>query len=188
MGKEAEVGVNIPGLTLEHDSIVFHDDEAPYKPLFSLNAQKKFYIKNFDISLGGHWGFNRKGKTGTYLYANHINKIPKWKTKLLTGIYYSDRGYHGGMSRSFVYHPAFNGVGIQLGVESDIYKEKWLFQCDYLSGYHLSGSIVTGGAYVIKKVHVISFGYLVPLRDADAPDGIVLEYTYAPLSSSGKGG
>lgn len=183
LGKEAEIGFNILAVTVERSALVFHDYHAPYKPLYTLNAQKRFYLRKFDVALGGHFGFNRKGKTAAYVYANHINKIPRWKTKILTGIYYSDYGYHGGKTRNFTTYPAIAGVGFQIGAETNLYKEKWLFQTDYISGYHIAGTLAAGGAYVANKVHVISFGYLLPLRDVPALSGFVLEYTFAPLSA-----
>ena len=182
LGKNFEIGFNALGAIYEpgHNHII-HNNGKPYAPLMALNSQKKFQLsKLISISIGSHLFINRIGKTGMFVYVNNAYCISKTKTKIVAGLYHTSDEYYGQESRNYSENPDLKTIGFQAGIEQNIWKEKLLFQSDFVSGYHAMGQFVTGAAYCLNTNWVASAGYQIPVFKSNAIEAVVLEITYIP--------
>jgi hypothetical protein len=182
LGKNYEVGVNFIGLTYEHEKNLFPTSSvAPFAPFFVFNAQKKFEInESFSVGNGGQFGFTSNMNHGIYLYSNGIYKIEKLGTKIVTGLYYTTDGYFGAESRNFFENDTFRKIGLQAGIEQNLWKEKLLFQADFISGKHALGELVLGGAYFISEHWILSAGLQIPTFQSKSTNAFVFELTFVP--------
>ncbi|MBN8671370.1 MAG: hypothetical protein ACK4EY_00895 [Flavipsychrobacter sp.] len=183
LGKQWEIGVNTLGVTYDNgiNQFVFDDTITPYAPIFAFNAQKKFVVnKNFSIGAGFQLGLNTIDKGGAYCYVNGVYNVEKTGTKLIGGIYSSTDGMFGSETRNWITSGMLQYVGIQAGVEQNIWKEKLLFQADFISGKHNIGEVVVGGAYCVTQKWVVSAGYQIPTFNSKSVDALVFELTYVP--------
>lgn len=182
LGREWEIGVNALGITYDeakHD-LLFNNDNTPYAPLFAANFQKKFHLDNhLSISAGTQIGCNEKGKGAAYIYANSVYNIEKTHTKLVGGLYTSSNGFFGSETRNWMDKSFVRYAGIQAGMEQHIWKEKLLFQADFISGKHDLGELVLGGAYAVAKSWIVSAGYQIPTFHSHSVKAVVLELTYS---------
>lgn len=182
LGNNYEVGLNFIGLTYEYEKDFFPTSSVvPFAPFFVLNVQKKFEInESFSIGNGGQFGFTSNMDNGIYVYSNGIYKIEKLGTKFVTGLYYTSDGYFGAESRNFFENDFFKKIGLQAGIEQNIWKEKLLFQADFISGKHALGELVLGGAYVISKHWILSAGLQIPTFQSKSTNAFVFELTFVP--------
>lgn len=182
LGRGTEVGVNLLGVSyLSGNKVSFNDYDKPYSPLLAINAQKKFELsKKYAIGTGCQIGVNRVGNAGAYIYSNHVYLLEKTKTKFVGGVYYSTDGYFGPETRNWSERKTLRDFGLQWGIEQNIWKEKWFFQTDYISGRHDLGQIVFGAAYCVTKHWIASSGLQLSTSNSKALDEIVIELTYAP--------
>ncbi len=182
LGHNWEVGVNALGVSYENgDGFVFNDYSKPYSPLLAVNGQKKVVFSDkFSVGTGFQGGVNRMGKGGAYLYSNAVYLNEHTHTKLVGGLYTSTDGYFGSETRNWIYDHALTYVGLQAGIEQNIWKERLVFQTDYISGEHALGQIVFGGAYYVSKKWVVSSGLQLATFRSKALDELVFELTYVP--------
>jgi len=182
LGKNYEVGINFIGLTYEYETNFFPTSTvAPYAPFFVLNAQKKSQISEmFSIGNGGQFGLSGDMKSGVYLYSNGVYKIEKSGTKIVTGLYYTSDGYFGIETRNFFENDTFRKVGLQAGIEQNLWKEKLLFQADFISGKHALGELVLGGAYFLSDHWILSAGLQIPTFQSKSTNAFVFELTFVP--------
>ena len=104
----------------------------------------------------------------------------KLGAKIVTGLYYTSDGYFGAESRNFFENDFFRKIGLQAGIEQNIWKEKLLFQADFISGKHALGELVLGGAYVISKHWILSAGLQIPTFQSKSTNAFVFELTFVP--------
>ncbi len=182
LGLNTEIGFNILGVNYDyHQKFVANHTEQPYNPFFTLNAQKSFQLhEDFKIGLGAQAGFTQVGQGGTYLYGNGVYVNEHTHTKWVSGLYYTTDNYFGPESRNFAEDGALKSLGIQLGVEQNIWEERLLFQADFISGKHSLGEVVIGGAYYMSKHWVLSVGIQIPTFNSQSQPASVFELTFVP--------
>lgn len=181
LGKKYEIGFNLLDLYFVDKKIVFNNISKPYTPIIAFNLQKLLLIKEkIKISFGSQIGTSKMKNLCLYIYSNNVNYFKKYKTKLVTGLYYTNNDFWGSESRNISEQKLFKKIGIQLGLEQNIWKEKVLFQADLISGKHKLGQTVIGGAYCFKNGIILSGGYQLPLFKSLSEKAIVLELTYIP--------
>ena len=86
----------------------------------------------------------------------------------------------GSESRNWITSGALLYIGIQAGVEQNIWKEKLLFQADFISGkqqYRRGGS---WWRILCYPKWVVSAGYQIPTFNSKSVDALVFELTYVP--------
>ena len=182
LGLNTEIGFNILGVNYDYQQkFVANHTEQPYNPFFTLNAQKSFQLhEDFKIGLGAQAGFTQVGQGGTYLYGNGVYVNEQTHTKWVSGLYYTSDNYFGPESRNFMEEGALKSLGIQLGVEQNIWAERLLFQADFISGKHSLGEVVIGGAYYVSKHWVLSAGIQIPTFHSQSQPASVFELTFVP--------
>ena len=181
LGKKYEIGINLLELNFTDKKIVFNTTSKPYTPIIALNFQKLLLIKEkIKFSLGSQIGSTKMKNLCLYIYSNNVNYFKKYKTKLVTGLYYTNNDFWGSESRNISEQKLFKKLGIQLGIEQNIWKEKILFQADLISGKHKLGQTVIGGAYCFKNGIILSGGYQLPLFKSLSEKAIVFELTFIP--------
>lgn len=182
LGKNCEIGFNALGAIYEpRNKYLIHKNGKLYAPLMAVNFQKKFELSKLTaISIGSHLFVNSIGKTGMFIYINNAYYISKTKTKIVAGLYHTSDEYYGDESRNYIDNPDLKTMGFQAGIEQNIWKEKILFQSDFISGYHAMGQFVTGAAYCLNKNWVASAGYQIPAFNSHAIRAMVFEITYIP--------
>lgn len=182
LGHNTEIGFNVLGVNYDYQQkFVANHTEQPYNPFFTLNAQKSFQLQeDFKIGLGAQAGFTQVGQGGTYLYGNGVYVNEHTHTKWVSGLYYTSDNYFGPESRNFMEEGALKSLGIQLGVEQNIWAERLLFQADFISGKHSLGEVVIGGAYYVSKHWVLSAGIQIPTFHSQSQPASVFELTFVP--------
>ncbi|MHA8075447.1 hypothetical protein [Aquirufa sp. TARAVU-A1A] len=182
LGHNTEIGFNVLGVNYDYQQkFVANHTEQPYNPFFTLNAQKSFQLhEDFKIGLGAQAGFTQVGQGGTYLYGNGVYVNEHTHTKWVSGLYYTTDNYFGPESRNFTDEGALKSLGIQLGVEQNIWEERLLFQADFISGKHSLGEVVIGGAYYVSKHWVLSAGIQIPTFNSQSQPASVFELTFVP--------
>jgi len=125
-------------------------------------------------------GFTQAGQSGAYLYANSVYYNEHSHTKFVSGLYTTTDNYFGPETRNFSETAALKSIGIQLGVEQNLWAEKLLFQADFISGKHSLGEVVIGGAYFVSKHWVLSAGMQIPTFNSQSQPASVFELTYVP--------
>jgi hypothetical protein len=182
LGKNTEIGFNVLGINYDYQQkFVANHSEQPYNPFFTLNAQKSFQLhEDFKLGLGAQAGFTQIGQAGAYLYGNSVYINEHTHTKWVSGLYYSTDNYFGPESRNFIEDGALKSIGLQLGVEQNIWAERLLFQADFISGRHSIGEVVIGGAYYVSKHWVLSAGIQIPTFNSQSQPASVFELTFVP--------
>jgi hypothetical protein len=182
LGKNTEIGFNVLGINYDYQQkFVANHSEQPYNPFFTLNAQKSFQLhEDFKLGLGAQAGFTQIGQAGAYLYGNSVYINEHTHTKWVSGLYYSTDNYFGPESRNFIEDGALKSIGLQLGVEQNIWAERLLFQADFISGRHSLGEVVIGGAYYVSKHWVLSAGIQIPTFNSQSQPASVFELTFVP--------
>lgn len=182
LGKNTEIGFNVLGINYDYQQkFVANHSEQPYNPFFTLNAQKSFQLhEDFKLGLGAQAGFTQIGQAGAYLYGNSVYINEHTHTKWVSGLYYSTDNYFGPESRNFIEGGALKSIGLQLGVEQNIWAERLLFQADFISGRHSLGEVVIGGAYYVSKHWVLSAGIQIPTFNSQSQPASVFELTFVP--------
>lgn len=182
LGKNTEIGFNVLGINYDYQQkFVANHSEQPYNPFFTLNAQKSFQLhEDFKLGLGAQAGFTQIGQAGAYLYGNSVYINEHTHTKWVSGLYYSTDNYFGPESRNFIEDGTLKSIGLQLGVEQNIWAERLLFQADFISGRHSLGEVVIGGAYYVSKHWVLSAGIQIPTFNSQSQPASVFELTFVP--------
>ena len=182
LGHDTEIGLNVLGLNYDYQQkFVANHTEQPYNPFFTLNAQKSFPLhEDFKIGLGAQAGFTQVGQGGAYLFGNGVYINEHTHTKWVSGLYYSTDNYFGPEPRNFMEEGALKSMGIQLGVEQNIWEDRLLFQADFISGKHSLGEAVIGGAYYVSKHWVLSAGIQIPTFHSQSQPASVFELTFVP--------
>ena len=114
----------------------------------------------------------KKGKYALYT----VPRIESWDIIFYT----TTDNYFGPESRNVVEAGALKSLGIQLGVEQNIWAERLLFQADFISGKHSLGEVVIGGAYYVTKHWVLSAGIQIPTFNSQSQPASVFELTFVP--------
>ena len=176
LGKNYEIGFNVIGVTVDYAASL-NDNAGTF---MVMNGQKKWDLSPaFSAALGGQIGLSSFADGGAYAYSNGVYKLEN--TKFVGGLYYTSDAYFGPESRGFNASGVLDKFGFQAGIERNLWKEKLLFQADYISGKHSLGEVVIGGAYFISKNVVLSAGYQIPTMGSKSQDAVVFEITYIPL-------
>jgi hypothetical protein len=182
LGHDFEVGVNLIGVNYDFkNQLTTNTTTQPYSPMYTFNAQKKItWSEHIAIGIGAQLGTNQALMGGSYLYANAIYKDEKTGTKLVGGLYRTSDGYFGPETRNFSDYAALKKLGLQVGIEKNLWHERIVFQADFISGRHTLGELVLGGAYYLSKHMVLSAGYQIPTFHSKSIDAIVVEFTWVP--------
>ena len=142
LGKHMEVGFNVIGLNFNTGSssplILSNGDisNPPVYPFYTLNFQKAFILSSqFRVAVGTQTGFSYKLHFGSYGYTNLITSLPRWHTKIITGLYAGTHSFLGPADRN-LFIPEGNGIGIQVGLEQPIIREKLFVVLESISGNH----------------------------------------------------
>jgi hypothetical protein len=182
LGHDYEVGLNVIGVTYDFkNQLTTNINTAPFSPMYAFNAQKKVELsEHWKMGIGGQFGTNQAFNGGSYVFTNAIYKDEKTGTKLVAGLYRSSDGYFGPETRNFSENTDFKKLGIQMGIEKNLWNERLLFQADFISGRHALGELVVGGAYYVSKHMVLSAGYQIPTFQSKSIDAVVVEFTWVP--------
>ena len=175
LGKNYEIGINVIGVTVDYAASL-QDNAGTF---MVVNGQKKWDVSPaFSAALGGQIGLSSLAEGGTYAYSNGVYRLEN--TKFVGGLYYTSDAYFGPESRGIGTSGVLGKFGFQAGIERNLWKEKLLFQADFISGKHSLGEVVIGGAYFISKNVVLSVGYQKPTMGSKSQDAVVFEITYIP--------
>lgn len=182
LGHNFEIGANVLGINYDYkNQFTLDKDAIPISPVFALNAQKKIHVNEYWAwGLGGQLGINPSFTNGLYAFSNLVYDQEDSGTKFVSGLYYTSDSYFGPETRNFSDQSGFNSIGIQLGLEQNLWKEKLVFQADFISGKHSLGELVVGGAYFLTKNWVISAGYQIPTFQSKSVQALVFELTFIP--------
>ena len=182
LGHNFEIGANVLGVNYDYTNQFTQDKDAiPIAPIFALNAQKKVQLNEiWAWGLGGQMGVNPALKNGVYAFSNLVYDHEHSGTKLVGGLYYTSDSYFGPETRNFSDYAGLNSLGIQMGLEQNLWKEKLVFQADFISGKHSLGELVVGGAYFLTKNWVLSAGYQIPTCQSKSVNALVFELTFIP--------
>jgi hypothetical protein len=102
-------------------------------------------------------GFNSALKNGLYLFSNLVYDQEESGTKFVSGLYYTSDSYFGPETRNFFDNSNVNPLGIQIGLEQNLWKEKLVFQADFINGKHSLGELVIWwGLFFNKKLGTFS--------------------------------
>lgn len=183
LGHRLEVGVNIFGVNFDNTFNKFDLDpnHQPYSPLYLINVQKSWSINTqWNLGLGTQSGLSNLQHLVAYGYANASYHNEHTHTQWVIGMYSTTNGFFGAETRSFKTNSFLKYIGIQSGIEQNIWKEKFTAQLDFISGLHAMGELVIGGAYYFKPSMVISAGYQIPTFNSISIKALVFEFTYNP--------
>lgn len=193
LGKNTEIGINFLGFTAGKDFFKkgFETsgdvENTPLFPFVMVNFAKAFPItESFKLAAGTQFGVDISKKideinTGGYVYLNAVKYIEKTHTKLVLGLYGATDDFVGTESRNFLNkNVALSEVGIQSGIEQNIWDERLVFQADFISGKHNIGETVVGFAYYLTPKWVLSSGYQIPNKNSLSSKSIVFELTFSP--------
>ena len=185
LGRNFEIGFNIIGLNVNTQSssplIISNGDihSPPVYPFYTLNLQKAFVLnRTLRVAVGAQTGLSIDAHFGNYTYTNLITSIPRWHSKIITGIYGSTNSFLGPGDRN-LFVPDAN-IGFQLGLEQPIIREKLYVIVEGITGRHSLGSTTLGGAWYVSKHWVVSLGYLFANSGSLAVNSLITELTYVP--------
>ncbi len=189
LGKNMEFGVNLVGVNVNTTSAGgliqtnTNSGNNPVFPFYLINFQKAFELSDrHKLALGTQTGFSQGAHFGSYDYLNLISLIPKYKSKIITGIYYGTNTFLGPENR----FPLISGntrLGLQIGLEQPIIEDKLLFIAENISGLHNLGETTVGGAYYLNQHWVLSAGFQFSNPGSKTPEAVIIEFTYVPFSS-----
>lgn len=186
LGKEAEIGINVIGLGVNVGSgnsfFLTHSNinQSPVYPFYTVNAQKAFQLsEKVKLTIGTQTGLSAGLHFGSYSYSNAVFTVPKWRTKLIIGIYGSTDSFFGPQERN-VFFKGLEGIGFQVGVEQPILEDKLFLIVENISGRHSLAESTIGGAWRFTKNWVMSVGYQFSNPNSQTIDEWVLEFTYLP--------
>lgn len=186
LGHNFELGMNLNSVLFDnYRNLSVNDSIAPYNPFLCINGQKRFDIYNhFSIAIGSQLGITTKEHLlADYTFLNTIYSNEKYGLKIVPGLYYISDGFVGEETRNGIQkdtHVLGSKIGLQAGVEKNIWKDKLYIQGDFISGKHTLGEAVLGAAYFISKRWVISGGYQIPTFKSRSEKSVVFEMTFVP--------
>ncbi|MCX6851297.1 MAG: hypothetical protein NTY98_20525 [Verrucomicrobia bacterium] len=150
--------------------------KAPGNPDLMANLQKGLQVNDFwNTCIGLQAGFNpAKTRHNSYFQnfswwinsfevSNH-EAFGKW----YAGAYYANHNYAGDGNR----------LGLLLGVEIPIIKDKLAFQADGIMGHNDLSVMVIGGVYTFDNKWMLSLGAQIPTPSSGNSHGVVIEFTY----------
>lgn len=176
--KNFEIGLNAFGIAFDYKNKYFlknNPNETPIFPSLGFNAQKKFDISaDYSLGLGFQNLVSISAKIENYFFLN--NKFDFKRLKFVIGLYTGNNNYFGAETRGI---DAFKYLGIQSGVEFDIWKNRLFFQSDWMSGKTPSSNLIIGFVYKTQKSIFFSLGYSVPNYTITSQQAIIFEFTYA---------
>jgi hypothetical protein len=181
LGDDFEIGFNLLNVTFPKGELTIEKNTyaAPFYPFACLNAQKKLSLSNsWSIATGCQMGlsFGTTKHTGSYFYCNSIYKTMYYK--IVSGLYNASRSFFGPGKTML----GQSLIGMQLGTEIKLYRDKLFFQADFFSGQHNLGALIIGGSFNVTNQLIISSGYQIPNVHGSAFKAFVLEITYNPKS------
>jgi hypothetical protein len=189
LGKNTEIGFNIIGLNINEGSrssffITNGNIQAsPVYPFYTINFQRSFVVSNiFKIAIGTQTGISEGSHFGSYDYSNLVTVLPKTKSKIVTGVYYSSDSFLGPEDRTLL----IDGVtpfGFQIGLEQSIIEDKLFFIAENISGLHNLGETTLGGAYYLSHHWILSAGFQSSNPGSKTAEALVIEFTYVPSAS-----
>ncbi len=186
LGKNSEIGLNVLGLNINEGSgspffmTNGNIQASPVYPFYTLNFQKAFVLSDlFKLAIGTQTGFAQGGHFGTYDFLNFVTIIPKYKSKIITGIYYGSDSFLGPEDR-IDWIDGNTPLGYQIGLEQPIIEDKLLFIAENISGHHNLGETTVGGAYYLTHHWVLSAGFQFSNPGSKTPEALVVEFTYVP--------
>lgn len=185
LGRNMEIGINVIGLNFNTKSsspfVISNGDisNSPVYPFYTINLQKAFVLnRTLRLAVGTQTGLSIDAHFGNYTYTNLITSIPRWHSKIVTGIFASTNSFLGPGDRN-LFAPESN-VGFQLGIEQPIIREKLYVVVEGISGKHMLGSTTLGGSWYFSKHWVLSLGYLYSNSGSLAVNSFITEFTYVP--------
>lgn len=186
LGHNYEIGLNINGILFEqYNHFSISDSLTPYTPFLCLNGQKRLDLhKHLSLAIGNQLGITPQNHhLADYTFINTVYTNEKYGLKIVPGLYYISDGFVGAETRNGIAkdtHSLASKIGLQAGVEKDIWKDRLFVQGDFISGQHALGEAVVGAAYFISKRWVISGGYQIPTFKSRSERSIVFEMTFVP--------
>lgn len=182
LGHRTEVGVNVLGLTFGYGHGFMEErHDHPYYPFGTVNLQKGLEVGHkYDVGIGAQIGSTRHGQRGGYVYANQVFHNDRTGTKLVGGVYYSSDSFFGDETRNVKVHGALSKVGLQAGMEQNLWRKRIFFQADYIGGKHAFGEVVVGGAGLLNDTWILSAGYQIPTLESRSVKALVVEATLVP--------
>lgn len=189
LGKNTEIGINLIGLNVNTTSsgnliqTNANVQKSPVYPFYLINFQKAFVLNDrYKLALGTQTGFSQGGHFGSYDYLNLVSIIPKYESKIITGVYYATNTFLGPEERL----PFFNissPLGFQIGFEQPIIEGKLLLIAENISGLHNLSETTVGGAYALNKHWLLSAGFQFSNPGSKTPEAIIIEFTYIPFAT-----
>jgi hypothetical protein len=178
IGHEAEVGVNLLGVTYDNQKqslINSPEGDQPVFPSFGINAQKQIEIsEGYQISVGGQLLFPRQPRDAEF-YGYLNNRLHIDKLKLIAGLFVGNNYYFDSETR---FNDQNKWVGVQCGVEYELIEDRLYFQSDYITGRTALSNLIVGGAYKMLPQLILSAGYQFPNYSVTSTKGLVVELTY----------
>jgi len=175
--ENTEIGFNFLGITYLNNKHRFAEslmDETPSFPTAGMNAQTQFPVSpSYKIGLGGQYLRHVSSPMQEwYLYVN--NRLIVNDYKLICGLFLGNNNYFGEGKRL---GELSHDVGIQMGIEANLWRDKLLFQADYITGKTALSNLIIGGAYKINTHWILSSGYQIA-NSSYSVNGLVLEITF----------
>jgi len=177
VGKELEIGFNVFNVDLytdphaEPDSTPENLRQVSPEIMFNVARGLKF-TERWHAELGAQFGVNpadsdQLTRFTNFTYFNTEYNAPGPWGKYYVGTYYANH-HHAGPG---------NSVGLLLGTEIPLVKEKLHFMADFLSGTNDLSVGVIGGVLFIPKRWQLSAGWQFPSPGSHNMQGLVLEIT-----------
>lgn len=173
LGKNFEAGINayeinFSNINKPRFSENISDNTVPYSPLVMINLQKGFEInKHFKIGIGAQTGSSINFHLCNFSFINTNTNLFNNKLRIMGGAYYSNRILTGNG----------NNFGLLAGMEIPLFKDKFVFTSDYVSGKNSISVGVIGFAIKILKHLVFSAGYQYAGYHSPNNNGVVFELT-----------
>lgn len=176
LGNGWEVGFNFLDLELYRPTSDPADTgRQQVNPDVLFNVQKGFEVTEFcDLSMGGQFGWNPSIRHQERRFLNYSWVINQFKVpdreelgKWYLGLYSANLAYAGPGDR----------VGILMGGEIPIIKDRLSFQFDWTGGRNDLGVAVIGGVYTFSSGWQLSVGAQVPVPRSRNDYGLVMELT-----------
>lgn len=189
LGSGFEIGLNHIGLSVNSEFVkpyflTNYNKESPSLfPFMMVNAQKAFHLTHSSeiaagILIGGNMADLQHFNEGIYAFTNYAAKIKTTKSWIAGGVYYANENYMGRGDRFFFNSP----IGIQLGFEQFIYKEKLSLIIDFISGAHDFGETTAGISYEFTPTFNMAIGYQHPHPNSNAPQSLIVEFSFNRLT------
>ncbi|MBX9623424.1 MAG: hypothetical protein K2X82_06380 [Gemmataceae bacterium] len=182
LGRGWEVGVNALDLLL-YDDLRPAPGPRQTNPDLLVNFQKGFELVDdvWSVGVGSQLGFNpartsREVRFQAFTWLVNTVQLPDDLATLYAGPYYANVAYGGPGDR-------FGGL---FGVEVPVWKDKFHFQADYITGNRDVSVAVVGGVIFLPRRWQLSVGAQLPTPRSGNPYGVVFELTQPGFRLWGK--